>query len=100
MFECSVIYLHYISCMVFDSLKDNIAIAISQTSTQNVGIVLNFNFKVNPVVHVVCKCMYVSVCLSVCMYVCMYVCMLNKNSLAVKKVRGQSEATNISDQKL
>ena len=26
--------------------------------------------------------------------------MLNKNSLAVKKVRGQSEATNISDQKL
>ena len=25
---------------------------------------------------------------------------LNKNSLAVKKVRGQSEATNISDQKL
>ena len=47
-FECSVVYLHYISCMVFDSLKDNIAIAISQTSTQNVGIVLNFNFKVNP----------------------------------------------------
>ena len=26
--------------------------------------------------------------------------MLNKNSLAVKKVRGKSEATNISDQKL
>ena len=26
--------------------------------------------------------------------------MLNKNSLAVKKVQGQSEATNISDQKL
>ena len=26
--------------------------------------------------------------------------MLNKNSLAEKKVRGQSEATNISDQKL
>ena len=25
---------------------------------------------------------------------------LNKNSLAVKKVQGQSEATNISDQKL
>ena len=25
---------------------------------------------------------------------------INKNSLAVKKVRGQSEATNISDQKL
>ena len=26
--------------------------------------------------------------------------MLNKNTLAVKKVQGQSEATNISDQKL
>ena len=25
-------------------------------------------------------------------YVCMYVCMLNKNTLGVKKVRGQSEA--------
>ena len=29
-----------------------------------------------------------------------YTYMLNKNSLAVKKVRGQSEAANISDQKL
>ena len=27
-------------------------------------------------------------------------CMLNKNSLAVKKVRGQSEATNVSDQNI
>ena len=29
----------------------------------------------------------------VCTYICMYVCMLNKNTLGVKKVRGQSEAT-------
>ena len=40
--------------------------------------------------------MYVS-----CVYSVLYIYMLNKNSLAVKKVRGQSEATMaISDQNL
>ena len=34
------------------------------------------------------------------MYTHTYISMLNKNNLAVKKARGQSEATNISDQKL
>ena len=35
-------------------------------------------------------CTYV--CMHVCMYVHTYVCMLNKNTMGVKKVRGQSEA--------
>ena len=41
-------------------------------------------------------CIYAGVRMCVCMYVlyvCMYICMLNKNTLGVKKVRGQSEAT-------
>ena len=38
---------------------------------------------------------YVNNLHNVCMYIRMYICMLNKNTLGVKKVRGQSEATMV-----